>query len=72
MKRQGETCPECGKTDCLPIIWGCKPSDEGAKLIERGEAVLGGCDFFGATYCGTVMNRECQACGHQWHVRESA
>lgn len=71
MKSLHDTCPECGKTESLPIIWGCKLPAEAAELIARGEAIPGGGDFFDATVCGTVMNRECLACGHQWHVREA-
>ena len=63
-------CPECGKARGLPILWG-KLSDEAAAKVARGEAMCGGCDIFGGTVCGTVMNRECPDCGHQWYLRNA-
>lgn len=67
---QRDACPECGQAEGLPIIWGCKPSEDAAKLIARGEAIHGGCDIFGAAVCGTILNRECEACGHQWTAKK--
>jgi hypothetical protein len=69
MNPTNDTCPECGKPEGIPIIWG-KPPAEAADKIARGEVVCGGCDIWSAV-CGTVMNRECQACGHQWHLKST-
>jgi hypothetical protein len=64
-----DMCPECGKPEGIPIIWG-KPPAEAADQIARGEVICGGCDIW-SSVCGTVMNRECQACGHQWHLKSA-
>ena len=36
------TCPQCGSSNSIPIIYG-KPSQALAEKAERGEVVLGGC-----------------------------
>lgn len=69
MKESKEICPECGKPEGVQLIWGKPPADAVDK-IENGELICGGCDIWSAV-CGVVMNRECLACGHQWHVREA-
>lgn len=68
MTQAHDTCPACGKPEGLQIVWG-KPSAEDADKIARGEVICGGCDIW-SVVCGTLMNRECQACGHQWYVKD--
>ncbi len=69
IKTNQNTCPECGQSDGIPIIWG-KPPADAADKIASGELVCGGCDIWSALG-GVVMNRECPACGHQWHDRNA-
>ena len=63
-----DLCPECSKCEGVPIVWG-EPSEQDKQRAERGEIVCGDTDFWAAV-CGTLMNRECKACGHQWYVHD--
>ena len=52
------TCPKCGSSEYIPIIYG-KPNDELIEKAEKGEVVLGGCivtpdrNLFRCKECGT-------------------
>ncbi len=68
MKTSQETCPECGKPDSIPLVWG-KPRSEDAEKIARRELACGGCDIWSALD-GIVMNHQCTVCGHRWKTAE--
>lgn len=59
MKRP-TTCPRCGSTRIVPVIWGYAPDDG---LVARGEAIIGGCRLpwnpspWGCAACGWIPIR---------------
>ena len=58
-----KTCPKCGSSDVIPIVFGY-PTVETGEAAERGELALGGC-----CVGDNDPDCACKACGHQW--RES-
>ena len=56
----GRICPECGREDSVPLIWGL-PDVEGMQLAERGLVALGGCMVPDES---PVLH--CRACGLDW------
>lgn len=58
--RRPEKCPECGGTRFVRIIRG-RPSAGGWAMIDRGEAIMGGC------FVSLGMpDWHCQTCSHEW------
>ncbi|MGY1601653.1 hypothetical protein [Geodermatophilus sp. SYSU D00815] len=56
----GRICPECGKEDSVPLIWGL-PGIDAFRLAERGLVALGGCMLPGED---PVL--ACRSCGLHW------
>jgi hypothetical protein len=56
----GRICPECGREDSVPLIFGL-PDFTGMQLAERGLVALGGCMVPGETPA-----LRCRACGLEW------
>ena len=56
----GRICPECGREDSVPLIWGL-PDFTGMQLAERGLVALGGC-----MVPGESPALRCRACGLEW------
>jgi hypothetical protein len=53
------TCPVCGGSG-IPIAYGLPPYDM-FKAEERGEVVLGGCEWRPG-----ARDHRCSSCGHEW------
>ena len=53
-------CPKCGAKEAVPILYGM-PSEEGVRMIAKGEIESGGC----CIEDGQPQWR-CKACGHAW------
>jgi ribosomal protein L37AE/L43A len=58
--RRPEKCPACGATSFVRIIRG-RPTPEAWDMIERGEAVPGGCFVF-----PQMPDWRCKSCQHEW------
>ena len=58
--KKPEKCPECGKSEAIPIVYGY-PGPELEERVRRGVAAIGGC---------CVMPDSpvwlCLACDHRW------
>ena len=54
------TCPKCGSTNSIPIVYG-KPSNEGLEKARRGEIVLGGCII-----TPNCPKHQCKECGNRY------
>ncbi len=55
-------CPKCGSNSIVPIAYGL-PEQALFEAADRGEVVLGGCEF-----SPDAPNRHCKDCAHDWHV----
>jgi hypothetical protein len=56
----GATCPDCGSTDVVPIVYGL-PGRQLCDAAQRGEVVLGGCCVSGADPAWI-----CRLCGRRF------
>ena len=56
----GRVCPQCGREDSVPTIYGL-PSSQAMRLAERGLVALGGC-----LMPGDEQAFVCRACGLAW------
>ena len=56
-----EKCPKCSEAAILRILYG-QPVSEKVAMVERGEAVLGGC-VIGP---GEMPDWRCRNCGYVW------
>ncbi|XXX75544.1 hypothetical protein WMF30_48630 [Sorangium sp. So ce134] len=59
--RRPDACPACASPRILRIFYGL-PLPETMALVERGEALLGGCII-----CAGQPDWECSRCRHRWH-----
>ena len=57
----GRVCPECGREDSVPLLWGL-PDFETMRLAERGQVALGGCMVMGEEPASFA----CRSCGLDW------
>ncbi|MGY1741166.1 MULTISPECIES: hypothetical protein [unclassified Blastococcus] len=57
----GRICPQCGREESVPIVWGL-PAGDSFDLAERGLVALGGC--LRDPESDPVL--ECRACGLAW------
>lgn len=58
--QEGRICPECGREDSVPLIWGL-PLGGTMELAERGLVKLGGC-----MVPGEWPAFACRGCGSEW------
>jgi hypothetical protein len=58
--RKPAECPKCHGRDIRRILYGF-PTDEAFAMVDRGEAVLGGCVVF-----DWMPDWECHDCRHRW------
>ena len=66
-EKRPRTCPQCGSTDVVPILYGY-PAPEAREEADRGEIALGGC-----VITGDDPQRHCNACGNDFnHPRPRA
>lgn len=56
-------CPKCQQKASVDIRYGM-PSVEAFEMAELGEIALGGCCIEPDS-----PERQCTACGHQWHIQ---
>ncbi len=59
-KRNKPTCPKCGSTTVLPILYGL-PAAEAVEEAKRGEIALGGCCI-----SDDSPQWHCSRCEHDW------
>ncbi|HTN92600.1 MAG TPA: hypothetical protein VL242_53395 [Sorangium sp.] len=59
--RRPDACPVCAGPRILRILYG-RPLPEAIALVERGEALLGGCIVLAGQ-----PDWECSRCRHRWH-----
>lgn len=58
--RRPERCPECGEASFVRVLHGY-PAPEARAMIERGDAVSGGC-FIALN----LPDWRCRNCEHEW------
>jgi len=59
------TCPECGSTKVVEVVYGY-PTDEASAAAASGGLILGGCM---PEFDGPVPVWGCRACSHEWQPR---